>query len=579
MGHRFENERNSYVSLLTIFSDLRKTVIMKRERGKQLSLLKIMQKKNNRTYQAIALSLALLLTQLQPQGMILAKTSPSFKEGQGKIYTKQVIAEESYSAGLEPVQTVSPSVVSFTPTSSALAVTTMPTQEPEMAETPTPTVEATQLPTEQTGEVTPVPTEQMEQSHHYATDISFLYIGKQDQISLAIGQKRHIYCKPVKEGIETPVYQWESSDPVIATVDENGWICGKKTGQVTIVVRTLEGSQLEKKLKVTVTKRKNGTHYSENNLNIVSVSHSKYTYAEMEHDMQQLANQYGDCLQYSVGGKTWDDRNLYKLTLGNSEAKKKVMVQASIHAREYMTAQLVMRQVEFYCNNYYTGTYQGKYFSELFSDVCFVIVPMSNPDGVSISQFGASGIRNQNLRKKVQRICAKYGRGRSSYYTTWKANARGVDLNRNFNQYWSCLRTSVHSPNGNGYKGSKPVSERESKFLVKLNQALNPKAVISYHAMGEILFWNFGQTGSLRNREIALRNTVKGVTGYRLVGGRFDKRQSTGFGDWVGIHQKTPTVTIEIGNRSCPLPAWQFSRVWAKNKLVFATTAKLYFDK
>lgn len=139
-------------------------------------------------------------------------------------------------------------------------------------------------------------------------------------------------------------------------------------------------------------------------------------------------------------------------------------MQAAIHAREYMVSQLVMKQIEFYCANYYTGTYKGKCFSQLFDKVCFKIVPMSNPDGVTISQYGPQGIRNSALRNNIKAMCKRYARGRHSYYTIWKANARGVDLNRNFNPYWRLLASSQKAPSAFGYKGAGPVSEKNQRY-------------------------------------------------------------------------------------------------------------------
>ena len=406
--------------------------------------------------------------------------------------------------------------------------------------------------------------------------ISFPYMEDKMKIQIAVKQKRRVVVTiaPVDAANQTLI--WSSSNENVVKVDENGMIQGLKVGTASITVFTTDGSNLSRDIFVQVGKRKSGTSYTEKGLTIVSTKHQKYTYNEMKKDIVLLTKKYGEYLSYEVGGKSWDNRNLYVLTLGNPNAKKTVIVQASIHGREYMTAQLVMKQVEFYCKNYYTGTYKGTYFSELFEKVCFKIVPMSNPDGVSISQFGASAIRNQKLRANIQRMCRKYGRGNSSYYTRWKANARGIDLNRNFDQYWKLLSTSIHAPCASGFKGYSPVSEKESKLLVQLANKEKPSAVLSYHAMGQIIYWNFGQRGSLRTKELQLLNVVRGQTGYRPVGGAFSRHHSTGYGDWIAVSKKTPTTTIEIGSVACPLPSSQFPGTWSRNRLIFAATAKLY---
>lgn len=405
-----------------------------------------------------------------------------------------------------------------------------------------------------------------------ASKLSFV---QKDSVNIGKGQSYRLQVKILPETVSRRNLLWKSNDESIVTVQKNGKITGHKIGTTTITATTLDGSELQATLKVKVTKKVVGTKYTEKGLTIVSTNHQKYTYTEMKTDILQLCKKYPGIISYEVAGKSWDNRNIYELTLGNPEAEKVILVQASIHAREYMTAQLVMRQMEFYCANYYTGAYKGKYYSDLFEHVCFKVIPMANPDGVTISQYGYIGIRDTALRNKVRQIGRVFGRGRRLYYTTWKANARGVDLNRNFDAYWGKLATSVHFANGNGYKGPSPVSEKESQTLVRVTEKEKPTAVISYHAMGRILFWNFGQKGAERTKELKLLNTVRSMTGYSPVMS-FSTSHSTGFGDWIAIKKKLPTVTIEIGNVSCPLPQWQFSGVWAQNKQVLAAVAYLY---
>lgn len=398
-----------------------------------------------------------------------------------------------------------------------------------------------------------------------------------NQIVLAKGQTRNVVItiKPSKASNKT--LKWSSINKKIVTVTQQGKVTGKHVGTTYIKVRTTDGSNIEKKIKVIVKKKKSGTYYKEAGMKIVNSKHQKYSYKEMVSDIKALEKKYGDIIKSESLGKSWDNRTIYQITLGNPNAKKTVFVQAAIHAREYMVSQLVMKQIEFYCANYYTGTYKGKCFSQLFDKVCFKIVPMSNPDGVTISQYGPQGIRNSALRNNIKAMCKRYARGRHSYYTIWKANARGVDLNRNFNPYWRLLASSQKAPSAFGYKGAGPVSEKEAKILVSVVNKKKPTAVISYHAMGRILYWNFGQTGNARKREISLLSVIRSQTGYMPVGGAYNKTHATGFGDWVAASKKLPTVTIEIGSVPCPLPNSQFSRVWKENRLVLAATAKLYY--
>lgn len=60
----------------------------------------------------------------------------------------------------------------------------------------------------------------------------------------------------------------------------------------------------------------------------------------MSGDLKQLANTYSDYVKVNVIGKSNDKRNIYDVVVGNPKAKKTMLVVSSIHAREYMTAQL-----------------------------------------------------------------------------------------------------------------------------------------------------------------------------------------------------------------------------------------------
>ena len=102
---------------------------------------------------------------------------------------------------------------------------------------------------------------------------------------------------------------------------------------------------------------------------------AKYTYKQMVKDLDRLKAEYSEFLTYSSLGKTADKRNVYEVVIGNKKAKKQVVVQATMHAREYINSLLVMQQIESICANYYTGTYNGKYYSEIFDKVGLRIVP------------------------------------------------------------------------------------------------------------------------------------------------------------------------------------------------------------
>lgn len=89
-----------------------------------------------------------------------------------------------------------------------------------------------------------------------------------------------------------------------------------------------------------------------------------------------------------------------------------------------VNVQIAMAQIEDYLG-------QERY-AALLRETALVFVPMCNPDGVRIAQEGADWIEDEAARADVQRWIDESGEP----YDQWKANGRGVDLNRNFDARW-----------------------------------------------------------------------------------------------------------------------------------------------
>ena len=301
----------------------------------------------------------------------------------------------------------------------------------------------------------------------------------------------------------------------------------------------------------------------------------KYTYDQMSQDIQELASRYSSLMKVNTIGTTLDGRNLYEVVVGNINAEKHVLIHGGIHAREYMTPLLIMKQLEYGLAFYGTASYEGRLLSDLFNKTAIHYVPMVNPDGVTISQSGIGGIRSEELRRTIQQCYQNdLAQGRTSaalerYLNYWKANGRGVDLNQNFPADWDEV-TSTDMPSYATYKGVAPLSEPESQALANLIQSRNWTATISYHSMGNIIYWDYpGKTVSAQSQELA--NAVSAKTGYRLAG----SSGHGGFKDWLQIKENPiPSLTIEVGSVSCPMPVTEFTDVWNKNQEVWAVVLK-----
>ena len=309
--------------------------------------------------------------------------------------------------------------------------------------------------------------------------------------------------------------------------------------------------------------------------NIVTKSGSVYSYVKMKADLTKLKNIYSDYMSVKNLGQTADKRNIYCVIVGNPNAKKQIVVNASLHAREYLNTYFVMEILEQYLNNYTKKSAKiGMTYEKLFNEVALYIIPMANPDGVTIAQYGPSKINNKTLRKNVTKML-----GRKSY-RTWKANARGVDLNRNFPSGWG-KSPKTNKAGAMYYAGSKAASEKETKILMKfMNSLSNPVANINYHSMGAIVYWDYAVKGTLRTNITKMATTVRSLTKYKLMRGSGSNGTSGavgGFGDWSVYAKKIPSITIETGTVSCPLPFSQYSSLYSKNKYVIEMLTKQYY--
>ncbi len=306
----------------------------------------------------------------------------------------------------------------------------------------------------------------------------------------------------------------------------------------------------------------------------------KYSFAQMEADIRSLQERYGNRLQVNVMGSSHDGRALYELVVGNPNAPKHVLFQGAMHGREYMTPLLLMSQVEMALANYDSGHYNGKALSNLFDQVALHVVPMSNPDGVTISQFGIGGIWTEQVRQAVLSAYAsdvaleRTGRSLEEYLRYWKANGMGIDLNQNYPALWEELTTTATAPSYAGYKGASPLSEPENQALQNLTESRQWSAVISYHSMGNIIYWDTSgnQAGE---QSKALAQSVSSVTGYRLN----NSLGKGGYKDWIQTKSNPiPGITIEVGSVSCPMPLSEFQPVWKQNKGVWAQVMDFVAD-
>ncbi|MBR1623071.1 MAG: hypothetical protein IJ675_04100 [Pseudobutyrivibrio sp.] len=273
-------------------------------------------------------------------------------------------------------------------------------------------------------------------------------------------------------------------------------------------------------------------------------------------------------MSYEAIATTSQGRNLWLIKFGNLNAENKILVTASIHAREYMTSQLVMQMLEEYILNFDIPRADGTTYRQIFDSVCFYILPMVNPDGVAISQFGVNGAIQDSTKLWLQ-SCNNIGLKLDQI----KANANGVDLNRNFSLGFGNGSPTTYVPSLSYYPGATPFSEVETTTISMLLEQNNFVTCINYHSMGNIIYYGAGT--NVPEVDAACKNMatlVSSINGYRM---KYCGNAIGSLADYYGYVEGTPSVTIEIGTAN-PVPISQFSNIYDRNVMVLPIIASLY---
>lgn len=264
-------------------------------------------------------------------------------------------------------------------------------------------------------------------------------------------------------------------------------------------------------------------------------------------------------MQLQSIGKSEYGREIYAISIGHGTPT--VFINASHHAREYFTTAIVMNQIQ----DLLTRQKTDKNISELLEHVTFWFVPMVNPDGVTLVQQGADAFP-QEVRKS---LISK--NGGSTNFTKWKANAKGVDLNRQYPANWPNIKQNASKPNYANHKGSYPIQAKEIQTIVSFTYEIDPQMSISYHSSGQIVFWNFHTSADVLKRDQEIVRQFSGMTGYRPVTPSSNP-SGGGYTDWFISTFNRPALTPElapsVGER--PVPIKYFEAEWKRNKEVAA---------
>lgn len=286
----------------------------------------------------------------------------------------------------------------------------------------------------------------------------------------------------------------------------------------------------------------------------------KYSYDLLERDIKDLKIKYPFITVGKIGESVCG-RNLYCIKLGYGP--NKVFYNGAHHGLEWLTSLLLMKFTENTCKAYKSGKHMRGYdVTELLKKSTIYIVPMVNPDGVELVINGLS--KSHPYYNEL----LKWNNGSTDFSKVWQANAKGVDLNHNYDASFHLSKKAekehcILGPGPTRYSGECPESEPETKALADFTRKEDFKLVIAYHSQGKEIYWQYGNSAPPIARTIG--EIFAEVSGYKL-GEVTGIASYAGYKDWFIDKFKRPGYTIEVGWGKNPLPLHQFNQIYEDNE-------------
>ena len=256
-------------------------------------------------------------------------------------------------------------------------------------------------------------------------------------------------------------------------------------------------------------------------------------------------------------GETIFGKSIYMVNIGSPDAEKDVFYVGCHHATEWMTTLLLLKFINEY-GEYYKSSAKvfGINIQKLFNSRCIHIVPLLNADGVELHLNG------------LKEDCVLYDRlNRMSNcdFSKWQANARGVDLNHNYDsgfyEYKLLEEMKGIEAGATRYSGAAPESEPETGAVanyLRFNEKI--KMVLTLHSQGEQIYYT--SEGKCPKGSYSIAKQLELLSGYTLD----EPKGLSSYGgltDWFIKELGKPSFTIECGMGENPLPLSDFHKVYS----------------
>jgi g-D-glutamyl-meso-diaminopimelate peptidase len=277
-----------------------------------------------------------------------------------------------------------------------------------------------------------------------------------------------------------------------------------------------------------------------------------YTYETMLHDIHKLLQVYPFIKHRKIGSSVMG-KDLIELQIGTGN--KKTHINGSFHANEWITTPVIMRFINHYLLSLTNNEpIRGISSLPLFLNTILSAVPMVNPDGVDLvlKNSDAAGV----YKERVLKI-----NNYNEDFSGWKANIRGVDLNKQYPAQWDIeAKRKRNRPQPRDYPGPFPLSEPEVIAMAELAVSGDFARIHAFHTQGEEIYWGFNRYEPQISEVIS--NEYARVSGYKPV--RYLDNYA-GYKDWFIQKFQKPGFTLELGKGVNPLPIEQFPKIYEES--------------
>lgn len=302
-------------------------------------------------------------------------------------------------------------------------------------------------------------------------------------------------------------------------------------------------------------------------LNIISYIHIKEVifllrltrecdYNTLMESVRALADAYG-FLEFTYLTESVMGRGIPLLRIGKGD--KNYYYVGTHHGAERITGALLLKFVYELCEGIKRGVKICGIDTRLFLERrSLFVIPQLNVDGADIAANGPP--RDSPWYSRL------VGINGSDDFTRWQANARGVDLNHNydagFDEYKQIekeLGITTFAPTR--FSGERPESEPETNALCAYFRFLPPRALITLHTQGKEIYYTSNGICPKGAKETAYR--IARLTGYTPSVPEGAAAYG-GLTDFCIQKLGIPSFTVECGKGQNPLPPEDLYEMYAE---------------